>query len=208
VIGTFCGRPLVWHNGGVDGFRTDTLLLPEQGIGILASANLHGTSLTFAAVLDVAARLLGEVAEESWYERLRPAAKDEPEHSASSAGPDRTPSGDAAAGTEPIPGPGHRLADYAATYENPGYGELTVTLDASDGSALAFRLGEFDLEAKHRHYDTWELRYAALEIDFTVTFVTDAEGVVAEAVLPLDPTCAPTRFARRVPSEGAATVSS
>lgn len=197
VIGTFNGHPLVWHNGGVDGFRTDTLLLPEQGIGVLASANLHGTTLTLAAVLDIAGRLLGEVPEESWYDRLRPEAQDGPEQPASDASSQAT--GDSAA----APRPSHALAHYAATYEHPGYGELIV---GTNGSELSFRLGEFDLEAAHRHYDTWELRYAALEVDFTATFVTDADGVVAEAVLPLDPTSSPARFARRAAVEDTATV--
>ncbi|HZU73030.1 MAG TPA: serine hydrolase [Acidimicrobiales bacterium] len=188
VIGSFRGRPLVWHNGGIDGFRTDTLLLPEQGIGILASANLHATSLTLAAVFDLAERLLGEAGEQSWYDLLRPKTGDGGD--GAQAAPDTRPGAPPA---RPRP-PTHDLADYAGRYVDPGYGEVVVSV--AEG-ALALRVGEFDVEARHRHYDTWDLHYGPLEVDLTATFVTDPEGRIAEAVLPLDPACPPTRFRRQ-----------
>jgi CubicO group peptidase (beta-lactamase class C family) len=30
---------LVWHNGGIDGYRTDVAFLPEQGVGVIALTN-------------------------------------------------------------------------------------------------------------------------------------------------------------------------
>jgi CubicO group peptidase (beta-lactamase class C family) len=40
MIGTYRGRRLVWHNGGIDGFHTDFALLPDEGIGAAASCNV------------------------------------------------------------------------------------------------------------------------------------------------------------------------
>lgn len=47
-----------------------------------------------------------------------------------------------------------------------------------------------------RHYDTWAARYEPLEIDFSVTFLTDAEGDVTEARAGLEETVPPICFAR------------
>ena len=35
---------LIWHNGGVDGYRTDVAFLPEHGVGVIALINLAGAS--------------------------------------------------------------------------------------------------------------------------------------------------------------------
>ncbi|APR85909.1 Beta-lactamase class C and other penicillin binding protein [Minicystis rosea] len=35
---------LVWHNGGIDGYRTDVAFLPEHGVGVIALINLAGAS--------------------------------------------------------------------------------------------------------------------------------------------------------------------
>lgn len=186
VLGTLHGRPIVWHNGGIDGFRTDTLLVPDAGLGILVSTNLHDTSLSLAAVLSMAAALLDQPVEPSWYDRLRPKASDD--EAAGTAGPDGKASS--------APGPAHALTEYAATYEHPGYGAVVV---GTGGGGLTVRVGECDLACTHRHYDTWDLRYEPLELDLTITFFTDADGTVAEAVLPLDAETGPVRFHRQAP---------
>jgi CubicO group peptidase (beta-lactamase class C family) len=35
---------LVWHNGGIDGYRTDVAFLPEQGVGVIALVNFAGAA--------------------------------------------------------------------------------------------------------------------------------------------------------------------
>lgn len=75
----------------------------------------------------------------------------------------------------------------------PGYGELAV----SEGAVgLRVRLGEEELETQHRHYDTWDIRHADLEMSFPATFQTDAEGTVREVVVPLEALTEPIRFVR------------
>jgi CubicO group peptidase (beta-lactamase class C family) len=179
VTGRYGGRRLIWHNGGIDGFRTDLLLLPDDAIGVLASANLHGTSLSLAAVLSIADALVGGGQVDDWYEKLRPAPSE--------------PSGAGSSAAGPPAGPMHELASYAGTYTDPGYGDLVVT---ASGDELAVQLGESFLPATHRRFETWDLLYPALDERTTVTFFTDADGIVSEAVLPLDPTAPPIRLKR------------
>ena len=97
-----------------------------------------------------------------------------------------------------VPGtsPSHPLEEYAAAYEHPGYGVLRV--ERTPGNQLAFTLGELPFSATHRHFDTWTCRYEPFEQSFPVTFVTDAEGAVAEAVAGLEDQTPAIRFTRVV----------
>ena len=70
-------------------------------------------------------------------------------------------------------------------------GNLLVPVDWSP-------MGELDLSMTYRHFDTWTARYEPFEEEFPMTFVTNADGDVAEVVSPWEPLVAPIRFARRV----------
>jgi CubicO group peptidase (beta-lactamase class C family) len=168
ISGRYRGHRLVWHNGGVDGFCTQTLLLPDGHCGAVVSANLHATNLPLAVVLAVADVLLGVRVETSWFDRLREV---EPAPGA--------PAPVAAAG----PGPTRPLAEFAGTYRHPGYGDLTVV---AAGGRLTARLGSFAVDLSHRHRDTWELRYAPLDVTGSVTFGSAPDGAVADALVVFD----------------------
>jgi CubicO group peptidase (beta-lactamase class C family) len=170
VIGSYRRRPLVWHNGGIDGFATHTMLLPEDGIGVVSSVNLHGSPLAMVAALLVCDALLGETCEPSWQARvMSPSpAPVPPADGAESAGAPQPRSAEKAPYA-------HRLEDYAGAYAHPGYGDLSVAVE--DG-ALAFRIGDYAVGSQHRHFETWELRYDALDADGTATFSADAAGAI------------------------------
>lgn len=178
-LGTYRGRRLVWHNGGIDGFYTEFLLLPDDGVAVGVCNN--GGSVVSAAVARHVADLLLGVEAEDWGARLYEQAH----------GDAAEPEPSSVAGTSPS----HGLEDFAATYVHPGYGELQVTVRDDE---LRFRLGELDLASAWRHYDTWDLSLATLdEVSFTATFVTDAAGVVSEVLAPLEPAVEPIRLRRR-----------
>ncbi len=179
VVGTYRGRPYISHNGGVVGFHTETVLFPEDGIGVTVSANSHTSNLTLAAALQIADALLGAAEGQSWFDRLR----------GEDVAPKPTPHQN-----EPVHEPSHALSEYAATYSHDGYGDLIVE---SRNDGLRVFLGSEELACRHRHYDTWDLRYEDLDFKVTLTFYTDPEGVVSEAILPLEAGSAPIRFGRR-----------
>jgi CubicO group peptidase (beta-lactamase class C family) len=185
LSGTFRGRQLVWHNGGVDGFSTQTLLLPQERIGVVVCANLYPTNLSFGAVLDIADALLDTIDETSWCDKLWAAESAVPP-------PAESPEGDGSASNA---GPSRHVGDFAGRYADPGYGTVVVRAAGDD---LTVRIGDYDLSARHRQRDTWDLHYAALDHDVTITFITDASGDVTEAWLPLDPGFPPVRFRREV----------
>ena len=58
------------------------------------------------------------------------------------------------------------------------------------------RIGEYAHEAKHRGFDTWDLRYVALDSKATLSFFTDPDGVVSEAVVRFEDVAASVRYNR------------
>ena len=180
VVATYRGRHALWHTGGVDGFFTYTLLLPDEGIGALACANRLDTSLPQAVVHDVVDDLLGERGEQRWVDRMYPEAAQEATAETAKEAIVEAP-------------PTHVLDAYAGRFTDAGYGDLEVSVVAG---ALAVQLGEFGQETKHRHYDTWDLHYVALDSNAVMTFNTDADGVIAEAVVTYDGAPAPIRYLR------------
>ena len=181
LVGTVHGRHALAHSGGVDGFSAHTLLLPDDGIGLRIACSQHLSQYPFALALDIATALLGIADDSSWRERLK---SPEPDAAASKAA--------ASVGAKDAP-PVHALSAYAGTFRDGGYGDVTVQVD---GDALAVRIGEADLIASHRHLDTWDLHYEPLEVDFALTFGTDADGAVADAVLASDAMESKVRFTR------------
>jgi CubicO group peptidase (beta-lactamase class C family) len=172
LSGTYRGRRLVWHNGGVDGFCTQTLLLPDQRSGVIVCANLHSTNFPFAVALAAADALLDTSAELSWFDALRPGAEADAEQPVAPA--------PRPAEVAVPPPPSLPLPSYAGRYTDPGYGDLVVQVD---GVGLAARFGDFDLDVMHRDTDMWSLGYSPLDVTGSLTFETDgAAGVVAAVV--------------------------
>ncbi|MCA1713033.1 MAG: hypothetical protein LC789_15890, partial [Actinobacteria bacterium] len=166
-------RPVLWHSGGVDGFATHTLLLPQQRLGVTVSANLSGSLLPLAAALDLLDGHLAPDEPTAWYDVLHAA-------------------GDGA------PPPALRLEESAppellGTYRNEGYGDLVVRPGAQ---GLQVRLGESSLSARHVEQDTWEFRYDLLDAPYPFTFERDGRAIAVAVTAPLDPPSGPSRFVR------------
>lgn len=169
VVVSYRGRLGVWHSGGVDGFLTMTLVLPEAGLGVTACANQHMSELPLAVVLSVADGLLQE--QGAWY-----------------AGPTAAP--DAAAGPSGAP-PLLALEEHQGRFTDPGYGELRVH---AEGAELHATLGATTLPLRHQETGTWLAHYAPLDTSFPLTFVTGASGTVEEVHVPLETGSEPVRF--------------
>jgi CubicO group peptidase (beta-lactamase class C family) len=184
VEGAYRGRPLSWHSGGVDGFLTQTLLLPQQRFGVVACANAHMSQLPMAVVFEIADAVLAERSQPSWFDKLR-AAGDSAEAEPSAEQP-------AATAAEPR-APVHSLDAYVGTYRDAGYGDFVV---GRNGDGLSFTFGETPVDGKHRQLDTWELRYSPLDADGTASFNTGADGKVVDVVVGYDAGDDAVRFIR------------
>lgn len=189
LVGVYRGRLIVWHAGGVDGVLTETVVLPEDGVGVALSANVHQSDLPLPGALTLVDALIGEGIETDWYDRVAPARGEEAGAATGMQEPSAGTAGEA--GAEP---PTRPLAGMAGTYAHPGYGDLVV---GSEGDALQFGLGDVAFSATHRHFDTWDIRYDVLGLDGAATFVTGPEGQVSEVVVTLEPGVPAIRFGRQ-----------
>lgn len=176
LVGAYRGRRFVWHNGGIDGFKTDMAILPDDNVAVAACCNVLSSDLPLAMVLHVVDTLI-EVAPKPWSETFLAAQQDRP----------KSEEPEAVEGTQPS----HPLEAYEGDYCHPGYGTLHVGVNEGE---MLVRLGELDLVARYRHYDTWMVEYEPLQSSFAMTFLTDADGRVCAAELPLEPSVAPIRF--------------
>ena len=186
---SYRGRRMVEHGGNINGFSTYAAVLPEEQLGIFASANMNVTLLAEAIVRDAADRLLGH-ADGNWYERLRRRNAQQFQELKSFY---------ASFGGETVPGttPSHPLADYAGDYAAPGYRRFRITCE---NGALKADFNTFVVGLRHLHYDSFATRgvIGELPAGLVLTFGTDAKGRVRtlSAVLGNEAGLAPIVFTK------------
>lgn len=168
VLQDYRGHYLVSHGGAIDGFRARVVLVPEAKLGLVILANLGGTQMPEALSNTLVDYLLGlprkewnayilqQVAKQEAEQKARLKEREEKRHK----------------GTKPS----RELAAYVGAYEDPAYGQATVTLD---GSTLVLRWSAFTLPLEHFHYDTFTLRGDSPLENEQVVFALDASGEVA-----------------------------
>jgi CubicO group peptidase (beta-lactamase class C family) len=186
VIGQYRGHRIVEHSGGVDGFLTDCMLLPDDDIGVVVLTNCWsgmGPAISFR-VFD---ELLG-LDPIGWSARL----KERLDAAQSAAAKTR-------AERPRVPGAvlPRALDSYVGDYEDPGYGTISI---AAEGDRLIPAFGTLDLSLTHRHYDVFDLEWHELvnqEIVFPLTFLTAPDGSVNALEIPFEEEVAPIRFERR-----------
>lgn len=187
------GERVVWHGGGFTGTNTLMMLLPDRGVGVAVLAN-HGMSPHFAPHI-LANYVFDRVCGKDpapWFDRLRErrrklVAQQDVDRQAGKAS------------RRPAIRPGRDLADYAGTYEHPGYGRITIT-HAEGKLHWAFRGMSEPLT--HRHADTFELPEAPespgglLPGQLPLAFSSDSEGNIASVAVPLEPLVKDIAFPR------------
>jgi hypothetical protein len=174
VVQDFRGQLMLSHGGSIDGFRAQVALLPKAKIGIAILSNLGRTSMPEALrnglvelLLDLPKRDWNALYLEQTKKRLEDERQRQKEREAK-----RTK------GTKPS----RELAAYAGTFDEPGYGRLTV---AAEKEALTLRWSSFDVRLEHFHYDTFTAKADPKSTDnplanTPVQFFLDSDGEVAK----------------------------
>jgi CubicO group peptidase (beta-lactamase class C family) len=161
------GHQVFSHGGGIDGFRSQVVLVPHIKLGLAILSNLTPTSLPEAlrnSLIDLALglpmqdwdKLFREkqaeaIAEEEKKEKER----DEKRHK------DTKPS--------------RELAAYTGAYENPAYGTAHVTLE---NGALSLQWSWYKITLEHFHFDTFLAKIDYPRVNELVPFTLDGEGEV------------------------------
>jgi CubicO group peptidase (beta-lactamase class C family) len=188
-VDDYRGHRRVNHGGGIDGFTTMTTLFPEDGLGLIAVANISGTSLPEMVTRHAADRLLGLSTIDWSGEELAKKAKN------------KAASKEAKSKKETVRRPGttpaHPLEEYAGEYENPGYG--IVKIELRDGK-LTFAYNGIEAPLAHWHYEVFNglknPKDPAFE-DEKVQFQTNVKGYVDGLAVAFEPSLKPIVFAIR-----------
>jgi hypothetical protein len=172
---------------GIDGFQTQCMLLPDDGIGVMVLTNTSASLMHLVVAGRVLDELLGA-------EPLDLFGFFKPRFDALMSGAREARDARRVVPSAPAARP---LSAYAGQYEHPGYGTFAITLD---GDALRPSLGTMDLSLVHRHYETFDLEWHELadeQIVFPLTFLADADGDVNALTVQFEPLVEALRFDRR-----------
>lgn len=159
------GRKVVQHTGSVNYTRTQVGMIPSEGIGVVVIANLSSSELQTALMYRVFDLLLG-LPETDWSEEYLALER------RSSGGRAAEPEVKAAQR-----GPSLALEEYAGTYSDPLYGEVTVALE--DGRLVLRYSPDYVADLEHWRFDTFRGRWRSRGFgQTTVTFGLDSRGRV------------------------------
>ncbi len=187
LIGRYRDHGLLEHGGGIDGFQTEAMLLPGQGMGVAVLTNTSSSLLAPVVAYRVLDELLG-LEPFDWFSIFKT------RYDAVVAGVREVRQARRVVPDAPLPRP---LDAYAGEYEHPGYGTLTVTVEEG---ALRPRLGTMDLSMSHRHYETFDLQWHELADQahlFPLMFLSDPDGDITALTVPFEISVEPLRFDRR-----------
>jgi CubicO group peptidase (beta-lactamase class C family) len=186
---TYRGDRLVWHGGGWNGWGHLMTLVPDHGIGVAVLTNRTPSQVPPVLSWYIIDRLRGREAV-GWRERFRKQrdafiAHIEADKAARETSRHKN--------TNPV----HALADYAADYEHPAYGTMSVR--ERDG-ALQWSWRGMAATLAHRHYETFQVPEVVgvlLPDNLPLTFLTDRDGSIVSLSAPLEPMVKDIVFARQ-----------
>lgn len=172
-ISDYRGRKLLSHTGGLPGYLSKVVMVPELRLGIAVLTNQESGYAFNAITNRVLDHYLGATPAIDYvrvYKRLEQAQL------ASVAAAEKS----AAAKRDSTAGPSLSLASYAGTYSDPWYGDVTIT---NEGSKLVMRFAHTPLlvgDLQHWQHDTFMARWKDRELraDAFVTFALNPDGSI------------------------------
>jgi len=187
AVASYRGHEVVIHGGGIDGFISQMSWIPKEKLGVVVLTNLSPNPTPTMVVESIYDRLLG-LEPIDWAAVQRGKDAEEKAQAAKAAETFRATQKQ---GTRP----GHDLADYAGTYDHPGYGRIVVRMD---GNTLAISMDAIVAPLRHFHYDVFEINDPGniVPLSGLASFGTNLKGEVDQVSLPLEPNVKPIVFKR------------
>lgn len=195
AVTNYRGHKLIIHGGGIDGFLSQMSWMPWDRLGVVVLTNYSGANVANIITNHVYDAFLG-LGPVDWVARQ----KTQMARGAAFADSVRKAR---AAEKKPGTSPSHPLADYAGTYEHPGYGQVTVSVV---GDGLELQVDDVKAPLRHFHYDVFEIGDAktVVPIQGRATFLTSTKGIVDRLALPFEPALPDRIFTRAGPAGGRA----
>jgi len=192
AIGHYREHRIAHHNGGIDGYYTECMLLPDDGIGVTVLTNHPVGGMATAVAYRVLDELLG-------LDPLDWVAQFKPRYEAAIAGSREARGARRVVPGAPLPRP---LDAYAGEYRHQGYGTVTIT---AEGETLKPRFGTLKLSLAHRHYETFDLEWHELGEQphvLPLMFLSDPDGDITALTVPFEHSLGPLRFDRLPDARG------
>jgi CubicO group peptidase (beta-lactamase class C family) len=192
LIGRYRERRLAEHAGGIDGYITECMLLPDDGIGVAVLTNASSGWAAPVAAYRVLDELLG-LEPIDWSAQFRPL------YDAALTGRSEAHETRRVVPDAPLPRP---LEAYAGEYRHPGYGTLAISTEAG---VLKPAFGTMKLSLVHRHFETFDLEWHELGDQppiFPLMFLSNPDGDITALTVPFEPSVEPLRFDRQPDTPG------
>ena len=175
------GARIVWHAGGVFGYTTVVVMIPDKDVGFAITTNAEDASARMGLMYELLDHYLGAPSQD-WptryanyvQRRLTAAAQTVQQNAATPVGT----------------GPAAPFATYAGVYEDTWYGKIVVGQDARGLTVDFTNTPRMTGRLEHYQYDSFIARFDDKGIEPAyITFALDADGKVARATLkPVSPT--------------------
>ncbi len=189
MVDDYRGHRRVHHGGGIDGFTAQTVLFPEDGLGLCILSNMGGTSLPELVSRHAADRILGLKPIDWSGEELVKKKQGKEAAKAAKARKDTV----RRSGTAPA----HKLDEYAGDYEHPGYGIIQIELHEGQ---LNLSYNKIGAPLQHWHFEVFNAlknpKDPAFE-DQKVQFLTNVKGYVDGLAVTMEPRLKPIIFSKR-----------
>jgi hypothetical protein len=168
------GAKMVSHTGGLPGFVSLSLLIPELNLGVVVLTNQESGAAFRSIGYTIVDHYLGH--DTDWIEEFKKyVAQGDQEIAESDRATEENRDADS--------GPSLAVEKYAGPYEDEWYGEITITHSA-DGLRIAFaHTPELQGKLEHWQHDTFVARWDNRELraDAFVTFALNPDGSIDRA---------------------------
>lgn len=174
------GTKIVWHSGGLFGFTSIVVLIPEKKVGFAIESNGEDLAPRIGLMYELLDHYTGRKRGD-WPARFTAWGKARTDEAVAAV--------QAAAALPAKVGPSLPLARYAGTYADPWYGNIAVT-QGPDGLAINFQTTPgMRGRLEHWQYDSFIARFDDKGIEPAyVTFALDADGKVERVTMkPVSP---------------------
>jgi CubicO group peptidase (beta-lactamase class C family) len=171
----YCGRKIVWHTGGLAGYVSKITLLPDMNLGIAVFTNQESGEAFNSITYNILDHYIGNTFYD-WVEAYKQVNKRQ-----SAAAQEREQSDMEA--RNKLSKPSLSLEKYAGTYNDPWYGNISITLK---NDVLNFSFSQtpgFEGKMEHFQYDTFIIRWNDREMraDAYITFSLNPDGTIEQA---------------------------
>ena len=191
-INSYRGHRQIAHGGGIDGFSTSVVLLPDDDIGLVSFDN-RAAGIGTLINRHAADRLLGLepidwLAESKEQRDLGLEIVEEAREKGRQTRVEGT-------------SPSRDLGSYAGDFLHPSYGLLQISIA---GEELMLLFNGIEAALEHWHYDVWNGAQAEGDETFEDTrfqFRGDLHGNIASVESVLEPRASPIVFEKQPPSE-------